>query len=104
MLLYGEGHLYFSYWMESPKGEKMAKKENSHAAKNINADKFGDIARYAFIFIAIFALFGYLNTVLNQIWSSLDTPMIILSAVIFSTVVFILLKAKYPFTWGWLNK
>ena len=66
-------------------------------------DRLMEVARYAFIFVLIFGIFGYISSVLQTIKGSLDTPLIILSAVIFSTVVFILLKAKFPFTWGWIK-
>lgn len=72
-------------------------------AKDGNENKWFEVARYAFIFIIIFGMFGYINTLLQTIKGNIDTPLIILSAVIFSTVVFVLLKAKFPFTWGWVK-
>ncbi|GEM_PF-5449013 len=72
-------------------------------AKEANDNKWLEVARYAFIFIIIFGIFGYINTLLQTIRNSLDTPLLILSAVIFATVVFVLLKAKFPFTWGWVK-
>ena len=58
-----------------------------------------DVVKYAFIFLLIFAIFGYLNQTLpRETIKSFTALEIILSAVIFSAVVFVLLKVKYPFS------
>ncbi|HLC80125.1 MAG TPA: hypothetical protein VJG83_06975 [archaeon] len=58
-----------------------------------------DVVKYAFIFLLIYAIFGYINQILpRETIKSFTALEIILSAVIFAAIVFVLLKIKYPFS------